>query len=238
MIIEVIGYKGVVGNATYQWLRTMHPEHDVIGRDIGDCLPKKADVSFVCVPEAMAEVVCTEAAFYTGFLVIRSTVYPGTCRHIQQVVGKHVCHNPEFLREATAVQDAFNPNYVLIGSCCSEHGEIVSRLYEPTRVKTVIVSSITSELVKIVTNNYLACLVSFWNEIEAICQASGVPGHRVAAIAALDPRVVSYGARYHHKFGGKCLPKELEQMLVYAHEKGVATPMLQAIREVNVCQES
>jgi nucleotide sugar dehydrogenase len=238
MIIEVIGYKGVVGNATYQWLKAMHPSHQIIGRDRGDSLPKKADVSFVCVPEAMVQFVCTEAAFYSDVLVVRSTVHPGTCRHIQTMVEKHVCHNPEFLRQATAVQDVFNQSYVLIGSCCQKHGEIVRRLYEPARVEIVMTNTITSELVKIATNNYLACLVSFWNEIDDICEASGIPGHRVGAIATLDPRVVGYGARYHHQFGGKCLPKELEQMIIYARDKGVKTPMLWAIKEVNLWQVS
>lgn len=237
MIIEVVGYKGVVGNATYQWLKAMHPGHRIIGRDKGDC-PQKSNVAFICVPEAFMEVACRETAGYTGFMVVRSTVVPGTCKTLQITVGKHICHNPEFLREATAVQDVFNPSYVLIGRCCPEHGEVLRRLYEPAQVKIVVTNTVTTELVKVTINNYLACLVSFWNEMEAIAQASGVSGHRVGAIATLDPRVVGYGARYHHKFAGKCLPKEVEQMLSYAKAKGVSVQLLEAIKEVNECQTS
>jgi nucleotide sugar dehydrogenase len=234
MVIEVIGYKGVVGNATYQWLTEMG--YEVIGRDKGDAKPSGVDVSIICVPEAAVEVVALEA-FYADWLVIRSTVHPGVCEHISEVTGKHVCHVPEFLREASAVVDAFNPAYILIGACCSEHGGILKELYSPAQVEIVITDTLTSELVNIVTNNYLSCLIIFCNEMDAICEASGVKGHKVGAIVARDPRVSPYGARYHHKFGGKCLPKELDQMLMYARGK-VDTPMLKAIQEVNLCEMS
>lgn len=235
MLIEVVGYKGVVGGATYEWLKTMHPGHKVVGREVGDVVAL-SDLSFLCVPEAVVEDVCAVTADYTRVMVVRSTVAPGTCKSLQLKHGRHVCHNPEFLREATAIQDAFNPAYVLIGACCREHAEMVSRLYEPAQVKTVIVNTTTSEMVKVATNNYLACLVSFWNEIESICQVSGVAGHRVGAIASLDPRVGWYGARYHHQYGGKCLPKEIEQMLEYAKQKDIDLKMIPAIKEVNECQ--
>lgn len=234
MLIEVVGYKGVVGGATYEWLKTMHPRHEIVGREPGD-LVALSDVSFVCVPEAVVEEVCAATADYTRVMVVRSTVVPGTCKSLQMKYGRHVCHNPEFLREATAIQDVFNPSYVLIGACCWEHAEMVSRLYESAQVKTVIVNTTTSEMVKVATNNYLACLVSFWNEMESICQASNVVGHRVGAIASLDPRVVWYGAKYHHQYGGKCLPKEIDQMLAYAREKGISMKLLEAIKEVNQC---
>ena len=234
MRIEVVGCEGVVGNATYQWLKTMHPEHEVVGRDKNDGKsPQESAMAFICVPEAFAEAACLEVATCTSLIVVRSTVSPGTCKRLQIMLDKHICHNPEFLREATALQDVFSPNYILIGACCREHGEIVKRLYEPARVGIVVTDTTTSELAKIITNNYLACLISFWNEAEAIAQASGVSGHHIGAITMLDPRVVGYGAKYHHKFGGKCLPKEIEQMLLYAKEKRVPTPMLEAIKKVN-----
>lgn len=236
--LEVVGYKGVVGNATYQWLLAMKPRGTLLcGRDQDDQIPlytlAHRIISFVCVPEAKVKEVCYGIAEYADLIVIRSTVPPGTCQKLQDELMTHVCHNPEFLREVSAVADVFTPAYHLIGACCQEHAEFLKELYEPTCVKTIVTDTITSELIKIATNNYLACLISFWNEIEAIAQASGVSGHKVGAIASLDPRVVSYGAKYHHQFGGKCLPKELKQMIQYAESVGVAPVMLEAIQKVN-----
>ncbi len=237
--VEVVGYKGVVGSATYQWLKEMKaPDILLTGRDLGDPLPEDVGISFVCLPEKVVEKNCKQIAGYAKLIVVRSTVPPGTCRRIQEETGVHVSHIPEFLREATAVQDAFNPEYILIGACCQEHGSLLKGIYKPAQRPVIVTDTITSELVKIVVNNYLACLVSFWNEIERIAQASGVSGHRIGAIASNDSRVVSYGARWHHRFSGKCLPKELDQMLEYAGRLGLDTPMLRAIKEVNDCQTS
>lgn len=242
MIIEVVGYKGIVGNATYRWFTAMTSlKIAVYGRDKGNSLlPPTIQpiISFICVPEAHIDEVCSEAANYASLVIIRSTVPPGTCQRLQGKLGIHICHNPEFLREATSVQDIFNPSYILIGACCQEHGALLQELYSPAQAEIVVTDPLTSEFTKIITNNYLACLISFWNEMEAICRASGSSAYKIAAIATKDPRVTEYGARWHHKFAGKCLPKEIEQMADYAAHRGVKVPMLKAIKEVNECQIS
>jgi len=242
LLIEVIGYKGIIGNATYQWLSQMKINGtQVIGRDKGDRIEHMLDnyiISFICVPEAVVPKVAQEASCYAKLIVIRSTVPPGTCQELQEKLDIHICHNPEFLTEKNSVQDAFNLNRVVIGACCQEHGSIVKGLYKNALVRIVVTDTKTSEMVKIATNNYLACQISFWNEIESIAKATGVSGHLVGNIASLDPRVSAYGAKYHHKYSGKCLPKEMTQMISYAKKLGIKTPLLNAIQEVNDCQTS
>lgn len=244
MVLEVIGYKGVVGNATYQWLRAMHPNQEIIGRDLNawsdKCYAKtkyRADISFVCVPEDSVAEVCREAAGYANLIVVRSTVLPGICRGLQSMLKVHICHVPEFLRETTAVMDAFNPALVIVGACCDTHAAVLRRLYEPVRMPVVVTTPTVSEFLKITLNNYLACLVSFWNEIDEVAARCGLSGHMIGALACMDQRVSPYGARYHHKFSGKCLPKELSRMIGFATAKGVKVPLLRAVEEVNQCQE-
>ena len=235
-MIEVVGYKGVVGGATYEWLCKMQP-CPVVGRDMGDPAPSYRDgrVSFICVPEGVVPSVAKDAASYAEFLVIRSTVKPGTCRALQDKLKIHICHVPEFLREVSAVQDEFNPNFIVIGACCNVHAEYLSNIYKNAQCRVVITDTATSELVKLAVNNYLSCLISYWNEFEKVAQAAGSNGHRVGAIASLDPRISTYGSRYHHKFGGKCLPKDLKQIREYALELNITTPLFDAIEEVNEC---
>lgn len=237
MIIEVIGYKGVVGNATYQWLKTMHPELEVIGVDKGDpLLIKKEAVPFICTPEAVVPEVCKEIK-RVELIVIRSTVPPGTCNRIQRETGIHTCHLPEFVLEATAVIDEFKQDYMILGGCCEEHTILIENIYLPY-IPVVETDKETSEILKLTKNCYFANLISFWNEIEGIAKVAGTNSFKVGKLATLDKRIVSYGASYHHKYGGTCLPKDVKQMLDFAKRKDLKTPLLDAVVEVNECQES
>lgn len=234
MKVEIVGYKGVVGNATYQWFCKMRPKGvELIRRDLGDPLPQEgASISFLCLPEDVIETNCKMAQSYADLVVIRSTTPPGTCERLNG--NTHVCHNPEFLRASSPVDDILNPNYILIGACCAFHAKILRDLFSVTCSEVVVTDPTTSEIVKIATNNYLACLISFWNEIDAIATAYGVSGHQVGAIASRDVRVTNYGSRWHHKFDGRCLPKDLDQMIQAAKVKAVRSDLLQAVRAVNM----
>lgn len=239
--LEVIGYKGVVGNATYQWLKSM-TKHEVVGRDKNDPIPDYLShnhnkvVSFICVPDNEVKEVAYVASKYASLIVIRSTVIPFTCKQIQEQTGVHTIHNPEFLREVSALPDIFSPSYILVGACCEQHAMYLSSLYESACVPIYITDQITSELAKLTHNSYFACLISFWNEIENIAAESGSSGSRIGAIISTDPRISEYGARFHQQFGGKCLPKDLNHLIEHAIDVGLDPKILQAVREVNKCQ--
>ena len=231
-----MGYKGVVGGATYEWLRRMQ-FYPVVGRDVGDPVPdNRFGVSFICVPEGVVTHVAREAAAYAGFLVVRSTVAPGTCKSLSENLNVHICHVPEFLREVSAVQDEFNPNFLVLGVCCKTHETILSEIYKNAQRQIVVTDTINSEFVKLAVNNYLSTIISYWNEVESIANACGASGYQIGAIASLDPRITPYGARYHHKFGGKCLPKDLKQLREFAAGIGIPTNLLDAVERVNECQ--
>jgi len=238
LTVEVVGHRGVVGNATYQWFKAMHPELEIIGRDKGDaieCRDMARVVSFICTPETIVEEVCGEVAQYAELIVVRSTVKPLTCQKIQKETGVHTCHNPEFLREATAVMDKFNQEFIVVGACCEEHAETLVKLYEAAHIPIAVTDTVTSEFTKLAINNYLATIITFWNEIEQLAQATDTTGHKVGAIASLDSRITPYGARHHQPFGGRCLPKDLKQMIQFGESIGIDTPLLNKIEEVNEC---
>ena len=114
MRIEVIGYKGVVGGATYKLFSELG--YGPIGYDKGDVIAK-ADVYFICVPEGAVEKVVDQINVWEGpLVVIRSSVPPRTCTRLSNKIAYlHICHNPEFLREAIADQDEFTPHKIVIG---------------------------------------------------------------------------------------------------------------------------
>jgi len=240
--IEVIGYKGVVGGATYElFTRLGYGPH---GTDKGDPY-SLADFYFICVPEeVVGEVVGSLKRHILGvwdkgkllgwkpLIVIRSSVTPGTSKGLWDK-SIHICHNPEFLREAIALQDEFSPARVVIGQCCEEHGKLLKDLYGPLRVPIAITDSTTSELAKLASNNYLSTVISYWNTIEEIAKRIGVSGHQVGMITSMDPRISHYGARFHNKYGGKCLPKDVRQLIGLSESIGYDPVLIKAVEEVN-----
>lgn len=235
MKIAVIGHKGIVGNATYTLFKQLG--YDVTGVEKEDALPRRNHIAFICVPEFLVDEVLEEYSSLhclPELTVIRSTVIPGTCDRLnKKYSGTHVCHLPEFVREATAVLDEFNMHRFILGACCEYHSKIIKQLLVPLRIPVHITKPTISELVKLSVNSYLTTLISYWNEIEEIAQGLGISGHQVGMLASTDPRVADYGSRYHNKFGGKCLPKDLEQLIETAYQAGKNPKLLEVVRYIN-----
>jgi len=245
MLIQIVG-AGVVGQATGKGFARFG--HEVVFCETNErkliplslefettTEPRDADVHFVCVPEGEVDSAVKRLFGRLGFVVIRSTVPPGTAKRMNENKwGVHVCSNPEFLREAVAEYEFLNPRMVVIGECCEYHGDVLERLYQPFRAPIVRTDPTTAEMVKLAVNCHLACLISFWNEVHLICKELGVNSHEVGAIASLDPRVSPYGARMHGRpFGGRCLPKDLNQVLELCRKVGYEPTLLEAVKRLN-----
>ena len=146
----------------------------------------------------------------------------------------HICHNPEFLREAVADYEFMNPHKIVIGECCEYAGDILEELYEPFNVPIVKVNPTTSEFIKLASNACLSTQISLWNQLKLIADKLGINSHIVGQALSLDPRISRYGASMHGQaYGGHCLPKDLAQLKQIAMEKGVTTLLLDAVKEIN-----
>ena len=244
MIVGIIGY-GVVGSATAEVLRRLG--HPVMVWDTNPgrmeaayaegygCLNQKteAEVLFICVPEGNLRE-AMDSTPERPLTVIRSSVPPGTTEALSAELGRPLAYMPETLREATALWDALNPAFILIGSQSQEQGQTLSQLFSPLLAPIFLVQPSTAEMVKLALNAYLHTLISFWNEVHLICQATGIQSHVVGKLCTLDPRVIPYGATMHGRpAGGHCLPKDLVQLIAFAEAKGCVPELLTAIRQVN-----
>ena len=245
MRIQILGC-GVVGMATADGLRRFG--HDLILVDVDEekvaklgeegwdaCVKSRdAEIHFVCVPEGRVEEVIGNLGRVHGLIVVRSSVEPGTCKALSEKYLRHICSNPEFLKAATALWDFLNPDKIVIGECCEEHGDLLESLYEPLRAPIVRVDSATAEMVKMATNAYLATQISFWNTVHSICGKAGVNSHVVGKVCALDSRITIYGASQHGRsYGGYCLPKDLDHLMEYSEAVGYDPLLLRAVKEVN-----
>jgi nucleotide sugar dehydrogenase len=243
MHIQIIGM-GIVGKAQAKVMQKLG--HEVTGCDvragsfdgiqISDKPVRGADLTFICPPEKIVPSVIenlVDSKVHNPY-VIKSTVPPGTTQAAMKKHGVHICHNPEFLREETSIDDALNQKFVVIGECCAEHGDQLAELYRPLGAKIIRTKPNISETAKLVLNNYLATLITFWNEVDKICSTLKLNTKDVADIVKQDKRVSEYGtAFFGQPFGGKCLPKDLEQTLALCHLKGIPVKLFEAIKEVN-----
>jgi UDPglucose 6-dehydrogenase len=88
--------------------------------------------------------------------------------------------------------------------------------------------------VKLTLNAYLSTLISFWNEIDKLAKALNISTDDVANIVKFNPRVSAYGTEFFGSpFGGKCLPKDLDQILSVYKNLGAEAFFFDAVKEFN-----
>ncbi len=243
MRVQIVGV-GVVGTA--QAYLASHLGHEVLGYNPGKSsspyakmfrdLQTEVDITFLCTPEAIIEssIEALVRNKVKGVYVIKSTVPSRTTEILSQKYNVHIAHNPEFLRESVSLEDIIHPHVVVIGECCSEHADILKNFYQPLGCPIVVTQPTVSETVKLSLNSYLATLITFWNQIDEMAKALGISTQEVARITRYNPRVSAYGtAFFGAPFGGKCLPKDLDQTIQVSREAGVNPRFLESVRDFN-----
>src|SRR4029079_11045167 len=107
-------------------------------------------------------------------VVVRSTVLPGTTHDVvipalERTSGKKygtgfgVTVNPEFLREATAINDFRNPPLTLVGHNYKSDAEPTQALYAKVDAPMVTAAIRTAEMIKYASNTWHALKVTFAN---------------------------------------------------------------------------
>lgn len=158
---------------------------------------------------------------FKGYIILRSTVIPGTAKALQEEYKFPIVSNPEFLDEKTAEYDAQHPGFIVIGAEQQEDTKAVRALYEARFKGADIIETdtITAETLKVSLNAFFATKVIFANEIYELCQKNGANYEKVKD--ALQKH--RYGSKNHFEIwhkggrgaGGRCLPKDLEAFATY-----------------------
>lgn len=235
--VNVVGY-GTVGKAQEFLLRKLGHTVNVYDPYV---LPESkllvdADLTFICTRETAAEGVLENLIKegVNGLYVVKSTVPVGTTRALIEKHKIHLCQNPEFLREKTAFEDVLDPDRIVIGQCCEEHGRLLADLYTPLGKPIYLTDIGTSELVKLTVNSYLAMLITFWNEIHELSSKLGMDTKKVAEIVCSDHRISRYGtSKFGEPFGGSCLPKDLDHLIKVFYDVGLKPSILETIKDLN-----
>jgi UDPglucose 6-dehydrogenase len=201
---------------------------------------KKTEISFVCVgtPDIGHRIDLSyikQAAIDIGkalatithyhVVVVKSTVVPGTTEDVvlpllETYSGKKVgkdfglCMNPEFLREGVAVQDAINPDSVVIGFYDEKSREKVASIYHWIDPKKLFFCGIkAAEAIKYAKNSFLATKITFANEWANYCETIGVDVKEVMEAIGMDRRIGPLFLQSGPGYGGSCFPKDLNAII-------------------------
>ena len=223
-----------------------------------DELIDDSNIIFVCVPTPMkkdgscdtsiVESVVTdidELVVYRNVsdrvVVIKSTVVPGTTEKLNKICKNiQVIFNPEFLTEANYIEDFRNQNRIILGGPRPGITK-VKRFYSKIFPKTTIVKtgSTIAEMVKYITNTFLATKVSFANEIKMLSDKLNIDYDKVVEYATYDDRLGKShwsvpGPDGKPGFGGSCFPKDLNAILDVCRQLGVPAKTLYGAWETNL----
>lgn len=184
-------------------------------------------------------------------IVIRSTILPGTMHKVvipilEASSGKTagcdfgVCHNPEFLREGSAVGDFRFPPKTVIGELDQPTGDMLAELYGKLDAPLVRTDLETAEIVKYVDNSWHALKIGFANEIGNLCKSLTIDAHEVMRIFCQDKKLNISPAYLlpGFAFGGSCLPKDLRALAYQAKEHDLELPIITSILPSNEMQVS
>ena len=193
---------------------------------------------------AMARGLAQKSDFHV--FVMRCSIPPGTTMKVmtpilEEVSGKKlgedfgVCFNPEFLREAVAIEDFRAPPKTVIGATDTRSANIIGQIYAPVDDKPIFTSVETAEMVKYVDNVWHAAKVCFANEIGRLCKPLGVDSHSVMDVFVQDTKLnlSPYYLKPGFAFGGSCLPKEVRAVAHIAQGIGADLPMIQSLGQSN-----
>ena len=173
-------------------------------------------------------------------VVVRSTVFPGTCEDVVMPALKSsplfkVVANPEFLREGTAVNDFMVPSLLVVGGEDRSAVKKVAGLYAGLPVEACLVTLRTAELIKYACNCFHAVKITFANEIGALAATLGVPAAEVMETVCKDMKLNVSPAylKPGFAFGGSCLPKDLRALIYRASRLDLRLPMLGNVLAAN-----
>ena len=259
MKIGIIG-QGYVGSAIKIGFEPHYEleTYDKYDEDKSTCglsdMVAECKVIFVCVPTPMnedgschtdiVESVVEEIDEWVSryhkdikpIVVIKSTISPGTTDRLhRKYKNVDVIFNPEFLSEATFIEDFKNQNRIILGGV-RRGTNLLRQVYSKVFPKTTIVKTGAkhAEMVKYFTNCFLATKVSFANEMKVLCDEIDIDYDKVVEYATYDERLGKShwavpGPDGNLGFGGHCLPKDVSA-LVNEYD---GMELLKAVLQVN-----
>ena len=182
-----------------------------------------------------------------NYIIIRSTVTPGTTRELQKDYPKlNLLFNPEFLTERSANFDFINQSRFIIGSGDSMSSASGAESFEELLkarfgecIAFMHTTYETAEMIKYMSNCFFATKVSFMNEMYQISEKSNVNWQQAIDGLVADGRICHShfnvpGHDGKFGFGGSCFPKDIQALINFGETNGVDMKVLKGVWEKNL----
>jgi nucleotide sugar dehydrogenase len=253
--IGIIG-QGFVGTAVNEGLAKHYKieTYDIVKDSTCSSLEElysKSNIIFLCLPTPMEK----DGSCHLGIIepvlkelnelgktivVVKSTIPPGTTeKWNKRYTNIDIVFNPEFLTEANSIEDFKNQNRIIVGGPRPATTK-VARVFRKAFPKVPIIKtgSTYAEMVKYVTNTFLATKVSFANEMYEICEYLDIDYDKVIEYATHDDRLgYSHwnvpGPDGDFGYGGHCFPKDVKALINVAQDLLIEPHMLIATDSKN-----
>jgi UDPglucose 6-dehydrogenase len=236
---------------------TRRGHFDVVD-DLG-LLSESAQCIFLCLPtpsgrgggvdlgplRAGVQVLGRALRTVRGFrlVVVKSTVVPGTTETVVEPLLRQtsrkgpralgVAANPEFLSEGRMVEDALNPQRIVVGTTDAQSLRWVTAVYGGFNAPILKLSPSGAELTKYASNAFLALKVSYANELSRWTEVLGGSIDNVVAAIGADPRIGPAFLEAGPGFGGSCFDKDLRAFLRRAEELGIRSRSAETALGIN-----
>jgi len=211
--------------------------------------PSKADGSIDVSYIREASISLGKALKKRGYhvVVVKSTVLPETTEtvvlpELEKFSGKKcgkdfgLCMNPEFLREGSALNDFLKPDRIIIGEFDKKSGDVLNDLYKGFNCPIIRTNIKTAEMIKYVSNSFLATKISFSNEMGNLCKRIGIDVYEVMRGVGLDKRISPHFLNAGIGFGGSCFPKDLNALISKARNLGETPIIIESAMKTNYNQ--
>jgi len=175
---------------------------------------------------------------FSGLLVVKSTVEPGTCQILTDKFNLKIIHNPEFLTARTAYEDFHNQKHVVLGKTSLVNDselEMVKDFYEYfyEGINVSLCLAKESESMKIFCNCFYAVKVQFFNELYMVCKDDNMNYERVVDIMLKNGWINKMhtmvpGPDGLMSYGGLCFPKDTNALNEHMIKRGLPNKVLQA----------
>jgi UDPglucose 6-dehydrogenase len=212
------------------------------------------DLVFVCLPTPMKENGIQDISLIENFFkdvsrltskksiyVLKSTVLPGTTSRLEKEFNLDIVFCPEFLTEKTAKLDMLTQSRIVIGGSNPLKVHKVKELFETRFGKKhyIITDSTSAEIIKYMSNNFLALKISFMNEYYNLVKNIGGDWKTITEGFSSDPRIGNShtqvpGHDGKNGFGGTCFPKDINAIIEFSKQNGTKMPTLEAAWETNL----